>query len=714
MFILLLINNSEIMFVDYLKHILVQPPEVQLRYDQPEVRNCDSLKDRAIHITQFALPLLSLYRPLGKPIALISGVHRTVSHFSFAIFAFKEGKFKEGSKQLFQTAISAFIVASTVFEFKIGLFLINIHDVLNGIYNVVVCLQKGELDKAAKEMLQVLVSLLYLSFMTTGTLEYLLAMYVIQAIVALWQCRDEFSANRLPEAGLAFILALARVNQAKDCYHQIQTRDLLLSIAKCQKLFERALKGRVVREMITHELGDIDGSIEKRRVVFTSPEGKEYDFGSHFNEFGKELVKGGNLELRKITVAGQTMYEIDFKMNAVFRNQVEHIIADYKSMDANKVSAILEAAHSTAKGISIDREDYPMGTMQLGDAYRISVEGLGNVIVGSTDEFPGLKHRVIVQMDSSKNLFHLHELLSLVGMERAIQPSSAEDINRLKMGHLFRIFYPREATPFERTEEFFTLPIDQLRSKIVEKQPEMENVLNTYMDRMEKAEILPGKVRYKVDGLADELRAKGATTLTAALTGAYTEEDVISRVETILKMGMTSNETRASHGAPTPGISVEDDFEDGSADSVFTQMLTQGHNSYEFNYLAYWSKVRVMIGLEALELGTYQYHYDSFGTRKDPFDYPNRPGITEFVEEQNRFPTLSNEVMLKERVDPKYIVGLVAESESLKLDLMNHLRNTHLTSLENGVECVNGIPLDQFIKTESNIGDWSRAQQSVA
>lgn len=701
---------------DYLNHTLVSAPEVQQRYDQPALENPTGVQ-RIIHIAQTALPLVSLCKPLGKPITLATGGYKTVAHLSFSFQAFRQGHYKEGSKQLLQTALAATLVASTFFEFKIGLFFTNVNDVFSGVYALAECIGRGQYSKAAKESLQVFVSLLYISFMMTGTLEYLLAMYAIQAVISLCQCREEFSAGRFPEALLCFALALVRVKQTQGCYEQIQMRDALISLERYQRLFDRALKGRVVREMLTHELAEMDKSIEENRVVFKNSEGKEFDFGSHFHEYGKELVKGDNLELRKIEVNGKTVYELDFKINAVFRRHFENLVTDYKTMDSKSISAVLDAAHSNATGITVTEKQYPMGQMNLGKAHHISVDGLGKVIVGNggewgSNDFPGLAHRVIVQMDSTKNLFQMHELLSLVGLERALEHSSVADIDRLKIGHLYRVFFPREATPFERTDEFFTLSLDELKAKIVKTVPEMKGILDKYLKRMDKEEILPGKVRYKIDGLGDELKKNGAIALTAAITGPSDNKTLFSRVEAIMTMGMTSNETRASHGVVTPGVSVEADFETGAADSVFMQLLTKGHTQYDFNYLEYWSKVRVMIDVKALEMGTYQYHSDSYGTRQF-FDnwgwgggYRERPGIVEFVQGQNRKPTYSNEVMFKERVAPKFVKGFVVDNQTTKVGLQDHLRKVGLVTVKGGVEYVNDIPLTHFVTTEKKIGTW--------
>jgi len=694
--------------VNYLNHRLVQPEIVNGRFDQisPQV-NPQTFKERALHVTQIALPFFCLYQPLSHPISLITGGGRLVTHVCLAFTAIKEKKSLEFGKQSFQVAIAVFLFAATFFEFKVGLFVSNGYDTAMGIAHIAQYVHECKFAEASKESLQVLGSVLYLTFMLTGTLEYLMLMFVVQGLVALYQSREEFAEGRYPESLLCFAMAMLRFSQADQTHEQIQARNLLLSFQKCQELFNRASKGRAPRELINSELNDIDRHIEQRRVVMKDATGKEYDFGTYFNEYGKELVKGGNLELRKVTTDGQTFYELDFKVNRVFRKQIENVIEDYKSMQEGQVSAVLKAANSHATDVVITKGEFKAGTLKMGSSHEIAIKSLGHITIGSSPELPGLQQRVIVKIDSTKNLFDLHEMLSLMNMERAIQTSTQLDIERMKLGHLYRVFFPRQATSFERTEEFFSMPVDQLKEKMIADTPDMQGIMENYFSKMEKAEILPGKVRYQIKGLADQLRKEGGEFLTAAITGTYDEDTLFKRVQTILQMGMLSNETRTSHGFISTGLSPRTDFKTGGADSIFTQFISKGHEKKNItvNDLHYQSDVRLLISLDALETGTYQYNDDQFGNRSENScwegTYFNRPGMLEFARSQNIDPTKGNEVMLKERLDRKYIFGISVRNDRMKTGLTDHLRQANLIQTVNGVEMVNGTSVDQFIRSEN-------------
>ena len=144
-------------------------------------------------------------------------------------------------------------------------------------------------------------------------------------------------------------------------------------------------------------------------------------------------------------------------------------------------------------------------------------------------------------------------------------PSSGEDILRLKIGHLARVFYPREMMELERTPAYFEQPINELKETIIERVPEMERIFGTYLNNMIEWEVVPGKVRYQIEGLAEELRAKGLETLTVALSSRYGEKERFHRLLSIMKMGLLSNEFRMTHGMQKPGFSVRNEINNNIA-----------------------------------------------------------------------------------------------------------------------------------------------------
>lgn len=241
----------------------------------------------------------------------------------------------------------------------------------------------------------------------------------------------------------------------------------------------------------------------------------------------------------------------------------------------------------------------------------------------------------------------------------------------------------------------------------------MQALFEEYLPKMEAREILPGEIRYVVAGLAEKARDLGARALTAALTGVYTEEELFERVASIIKMGMLSSETRYTSEMGVGGLSPSFDFFTGAADSVFTQLITEKDckDQIWLSDFYYYSKVRLLFSLDLLETGTYQYHYDSFGIRRTEDElygeiYKGRPGILDFVSQENADFYPENEVMIKERIPPSLIEGLIVQDEQTRDKMLDYLRTCHLVELNtSGQETILGISIDRFIRAASCLSE---------
>lgn len=369
-------------------------------------------------------------------------------------------------------------------------------------------------------------------------------------------------------------------------------------------------------------------------------------------------------------------------MNHVFRERLEAIIKETGSLAQDKIKDILSFSHSHAKDIQIKLiNSQVIPNKNLGNLYKIRFEGLGSLLVGASPDYPTIYDKVTVQLDQGKNIYDLHEMLSFVDLHEAIQTSTAQDIERIKVGHLFRTYFPNEALPLERSHLFFAASVHDLKEEIIKQVPQMETIFHENLPNMGTQEILPGRIRYTIPGLANEAKNLGAGILTSVLTGDNGKEEMFKQTASVLKMGMLSSETRFSHGINIKGASSVSDFYLGSADSVFTQMVSKGDLEKGIKSMAWTGDVRFLYSIDLLETGSYQYMQDTFGERKPQMPhsfYGNRPGILDFVRERNREIHYTNEVMIKERIPPSKISGLVVENEQLKQELLHYFRTKKL------------------------------------
>lgn len=254
---------------------------------------------------------------------------------------------------------------------------------------------------------------------------------------------------------------------------------------------------------------------------------------------------------------------------------------------------------------------------------------------------------------------------------------------------------------------------------MIQKAPGMKQVFDTYFDKITEAEILPGRIRYRVTGLADEVRSLGGRVLTAAVTGAYwDDQELYARVASMLSMGMVSSELKDTyHINGVHGLGS--DYISGGADNVYTQMLTERDIQERLDLRnLYFSKARLLISLAALETGSNQYYTDSYGNRLRNLHYPwwefypSRPNILEFTQQlQSGKPNPSfsmwhwasnyyrNEVMLKERLDPSLFTGIILDTEQTKQGLLQYLRAHNLVQKDSaGNETILRIAVDRFLR----------------
>jgi hypothetical protein len=699
-------------YVDYIRHALYTPDTYHRRFDF----DLPPIGETAKRIALASLPFIGLYRPAGVVLSIGMGGARTFTHLQNSILAEGRAEWKLCALEAGKAALSALSLAVAVFHSASALFITTGFDGMQGLAVAVQSLKEGEYSKAGEEALQAAASAAYLTFMATGALEAMLLFALIQAAVSLYQAGREMKEGRYIEGVAKLGMAVIRLGQARGYAQQIQRRNALLEMQRIRAVFLRVLRGREAGHLVRHPLSSLKSRIEAKEVVLLDGKGEEVHFGSHFHGNGGTLVKGENLIFRTKVIDGKEVTELDFKVNHAFRAHLDEVIQDLKNVRSKEMAEVLALSGSHAKGITVSKGSFSSGASNSffdpGAAHQIQVQGLGSILIGADQETPNLYDRVVVRLDADQTLFELHEMLSLVDLDRAIQLSTQDDLERLKMGHLFRTFFPREATPFERTEEFFSLSTEQLKAKMVEKSPEMKQIFETYYPKMQEEHLFDGRVRYRIAGLSEEAYAQGARALTAAVTGAYKDEELFSRVASMLRMGMIATEVRDANEMGKQGLGGGIDYMSGGADSVYTQLLTEKNcqEQMDLNSLYYYSKVRLLIGLEALETGTYQYHTDALGNRiyeeGRPFwwfdsSYAERDGILEFIQKEQAMPGVrgDHEVMLKERVAPSFFKGLIVPDEKTKADLIAYLRKSDLLQ---GDEILN-TPVDRFIRVGTNV-----------
>ena len=341
----------------------------------------------------------------------------------------------------------------------------------------------------------------------------------------------------------------------------------------------------------------------------------------------------------------------------------------------------------------------------------IEFKGVGKVAIGSS--YPGylaLVNRLSIDLDPSVKEedagAKIALMLAALGLEAALSSPRQEDEERIKILQLFRVYYPAEAYPIERDAKWLNASVEDIRKEIESKVPMVKQKFKLYLDDqpelMYKQEVYPGQPIWAVRGLANEVKAKGGIGLMSGAFGA-TFEQAASRLASILNVGALSSHDRFQNGIIAAGASSGQDFETGGAEYVFTRLITKkmakNPNSYPLN-----GQFQILYDLSLVERCGLVYAGDKFGT-KDPYDgYKTRPSILSIADECEKYPNTlkKNEVCLRNRVPPQFIKGVMVSSEKEKNNMIQILRKAGaITKNLSGIECINHIPVDQFI----HVGD---------
>lgn len=705
-------------FSSYISHITYDSGFYLRNFEHDFSKLCQGpILETTKRTALIALPFIALYKPAGGVISAAAGGARVVTCLSQTIASIHDKQALAAAGQLVHTAVAVSAFASSLLNFQLGLLISTVSDAGCSLHAATLSLQQGDYEKALQEILQSASAMLHLAIMFSGSMELALASLLLQGAIALYQSAGELKQGRYPEFAAKFVMGIVKFHQANIQLKAIERRNSFLVLEKYVKLMQQVKKGREAGHLVDSPLQQNASESGKNLsdVVLVDAEGKEYNFGQFLSNYGKGLVKGMNLQFRTALVDGKNVHELDFKVNHVFRAKMQTLVEGLNTFDQEELSEFLRLTQSHAKGIKIEKVDFTISSethKSVGQAYKVSLVGLGHILVGADTDVTTMYNKVRVVIEEDKSLYELHEMLSFLNLDEALHQSNSQEIERLKIGQLYRLFFPGDATLFERTDDFFTLSLQELKDVMILKNPAMQNILEQLLPTMQTEEILPGRLRYTLPALANRARELGARSLISTITGGWgSAKDSINRLVSMMKMGMLSSEMRYRNGINAGGLSPIADFSTGGADSVFTQLLTQDNFDKKMGVdrLGYFGSIRILISLDALNQGTYQYHSDSFGDRtlnENSYysNYLKRPNLFDFVSGEQRQWHSGNEVMIKDRLDPKYITGVVVASDSMRTQLIDAFRKSGMVSFNaEGIETVLGKPLTRFIHVSTEL-----------
>lgn len=575
-----------------------------------------------------------------------------------------------------------------------------------------------DVKKCLEELIKCMGSSLNLGVQLYGGLELTVLSMLVRVLLTFYAALDDILKNQ----GTIRLEALANI--ALGSIYMIK---LAPQIEILREKF-RILRDPEFQTLLGHiraaqkaSQGSFREMIEKTNSVKDEVFGS-ISLGAHKGNMGGHIVYGGNISVRERNIEGEIHTELEFKLNAAQRDEVQTFIDQLQTLPQDKIGKFLNYAGVNGQGVSVQNVSYEYlakqgekfvreGSIEIGNAYKINVHGVGDILIGSDPYVLSLYDRVVVRLNGKKDASDMGSVLALLGLEKAILPSTSDEIERLKIAMLFQAYHPREATLLTKEKEFYTSSLKDLKARVEQIAPDMQEKLKNDLPKMVAEETLPGRIRYSIPDLAEKAKEAGAVGLLAGVGGGDT---AYSRFVSMLSLGALSSQVRFDAGMIIGGASSEADHYMGSAEYVFTRLIPKSacDNEFPIDYLPFAGDLQVIYSTNLLNRGTFQYHYDNFGS-KQLDSYLNRPDILSFVKQENADFNASNEVMVKDRIPPNLIMGCIVPTVSAKNEVLQrfyeHDRQEsnpekHIIKIDAlGKQVINGIAIDKFVQVGTTL-----------
>jgi len=364
-----------------------------------------------------------------------------------------------------------------------------------------------------------------------------------------------------------------------------------------------------------------------------------------------------------------------------------------------------------------EAEGYNLSSGSTAHDLVIEFQGIGRIKLGGDRSCVSGYTSVSVELDNVSdphNLERMHTMLSLLGLNTVVAKSHSSDVARTKVFHLFRSYFPKTSFEMENNLTFFEMPVKTLVQKIIEKQPEMQEIFAKYFihhsELLAEEEIYPGFPMVKIEDFGEQVRQHGGVGLATHITGGNFDQQA-ENVCRICTYGFISSKDRYQRGLITPGSSIPEDFKSGGADCVFTRLITRGmigQGASKIQLMAQpTGSIQLFFSTDAMGLcGTYGYGSDRWGTRShQDATYFTRKNLLELTQSLSADEDCQNEVMIRGRLSPRYIRSVVVQSDEDKARLIERFRANHLVSKQGEQEYVLGKPIDQFICVAENFSE---------
>lgn len=390
----------------------------------------------------------------------------------------------------------------------------------------------------------------------------------------------------------------------------------------------------------------------------------------------KDMLEGMNFTARRANIGGDEYYEVYGKLTEKG--------ADYCETKAGKMlqksKMMMNAADD--QGAIYYRSDNLsiMDSMDVNTESFQSKSGMFDLIPGNS-KYRALQRFFRVRVPADSNAIQrVESVMKDAGIEFIQESPMAADETAMKMRRIVWSLRP-DVSGFEISQASQSELLQLLKS---------DGVDMNRVGKMRTESVWKGYSTYVDDMLAAELKKAG---LKYAWSGIPRAEDVAK----VLKSGgLSATKNRCIMGNAGSGASMQPDFVRGGADSVFCRIGVKSSQKFHECFCGHGYRVKIDPSVMG-RTDWYAYEDDNFGNTEESFMMSHRKKPKEFVQDMVKSYDEDNEIMFRNGIRADKFIGINCDDESKRQYLLKTLHNE-------GIDDVNGVPIEKFVTVEDTIG----------
>lgn len=394
-----------------------------------------------------------------------------------------------------------------------------------------------------------------------------------------------------------------------------------------------------------------------------------------------KIVEGQQVTIRRISIDEREGYQIYFKVSKDFHRDV---------------GEEMKKLGSTREQIKFYRgyRDHQTGTyisdsssmIRKGDAWVLKDDNIEMTFVTSERlrAYTGYCEFMVFEENGKKAAAVFKNLLQKLKMDKIASDPTPDDEYLHRLSVLAWQHFPRD----EIKVGLKTRTTDEMEQFLKDRRIDPQRA----KDMVEK-EVFPGYRTYVEEGISKEYAKTGAVNLWA---GVGTDVNSVVKILEPESPGLISTAQRFQSGIFSTGSSEDQDEASGGADSVFVRLVTKntrGKHSYKDHYMG--SGYRIIFDVKTLERKDwYAFNADSYGKTYDRYEHRKSP--IEHIQEVDQNYSLGNEIMFRRGLSKEYVKEVNCDQEHQRDKLIEVFK-------QSGINEINGIRIDDFIKVRSKI-----------